>query len=84
MKAIPISTKELREELPRIRAGLARGNHYTLIYRSKPIAQLQPLTPKKSNTPVRITGGTLRLQENTDCQLTPEYLDELAAGRYAQ
>ncbi len=38
-----ISTKELRENLPKVRAGLRRGQSYTIIYRSKPIANLRPI-----------------------------------------
>ncbi len=77
-----ISTKELREELPRIRAGLARGNQYIIIYRSKPIARLEPITPQKPSAKVRVSGGTLRLQAHTKRLLTPEYLNELAAKKY--
>lgn len=81
MNAQTISTKELREELPRIRAGLAKGSHYTIIYRSKPIARLEPV----AHEPVigaRVKGGTLRLQKNSKQPLTPEYLNKLAAQKY--
>lgn len=75
-----ISTKELREELPRIRSGLAKGNQYTIIYRSKPIARLEPV--RQTSTGARVKGGTLRLQSRSKQPLTPEYLDELASQKY--
>lgn len=37
-----ISVKELRMNFPKIRKELAKGVHFTIIYRSKPIAQLLP------------------------------------------
>ncbi len=76
-----ISTKELREQLPKIRAGLAKGNQYTIIYRSRPIGRLEPITQKLSAN-VRIKAGTLRLQIHSKRRLTPEYLNELAAQKY--
>ena len=76
-----ISTKELREQLPKVRAGLAKGNQYTIIYRSKPIARLEPIIQKPSVN-VRVKGGTLRLQAYSKRQLTPEYLNELTAEKY--
>ena len=76
-----ISTKELREQLPKVRAGLAKGNQYTIIYRSKPIARLEPITQSPIAN-VRVKGGTLRLQANSKQRLTPEYMNELAANKY--
>lgn len=78
-----ISTKELREQLPKIRAGLARGDHYMLIYRSKPIARLTPLKQKPAR-PARVRGGSLRLQASSKRRLTPAYLKQLANQRYGQ
>lgn len=43
-KYTPISVKKLREHFPQVRRGLARGMHYTLIHRSKPIGELIPLS----------------------------------------
>lgn len=68
--------------MPRIRAGLAKGNQYTIIYRSKPIAHLEPIAAHEPVTKVRVTGGTLRLQAHSELPLTPEYLNELAAKKY--
>lgn len=81
MNDLTISTKELREELPRIRAGLARGNRYTIIFRSRPIGRLEPLTTNKT---VRreFRGGGLRLQAHNKHKLTPEYLNKLAESKY--
>jgi antitoxin (DNA-binding transcriptional repressor) of toxin-antitoxin stability system len=39
-----ISTKELRNNLPKIIESLKKGNNYTLIYRSKPVAQLNSVS----------------------------------------
>jgi len=77
-----VSTKELREELPKIRAGLAHGISYTLIYRSKPIAQLEPIAHKTSGQGARVKGGTLRLQSSSKHALTPEYLNKLSTEKY--
>ena len=82
MNILTISTKELRDELPRIRAGLSKGNQYTVIYRSKPIARLEPIASQKSASKVRVSGGTLRVQANSERLLTPEYLNQLAAQKY--
>lgn len=82
MNVQSISTKELREQLPSIRAGLGRGTQYLLIYRSKVIARLEPVQAQ----PVagsRIRGGSLRLQANSRRELTPEYLKQLSSSRYA-
>lgn len=38
-----ISVKELRTNFPKVKKALERGVNYTLIYRSKPIAQIRPL-----------------------------------------
>ncbi|MBI2589135.1 hypothetical protein HYW35_02955 [Candidatus Saccharibacteria bacterium] len=76
-----ISTKELREQLPKVRAGLARGDHFLLIYRSRPIARLEPVE-QRSLTGSRVRGGGLRLQANSKQRLTPEYLKKLASQRY--
>lgn len=77
-----ISTKELREQLPRIREGLKRGEQYTVIYRSKPIARLEPIHTV-ANGDVRVQGGTLRLQTHSKSKLTPAYLNKLATEKYA-
>jgi hypothetical protein len=76
-----ISTKELREQLPKVRAGLARGDQYLLIYRSKAIARLEPVKQElPRNTKVR--GGGLRLQANSSQELTTDYLRQIATQRY--
>ncbi|HLA49161.1 MAG TPA: hypothetical protein VJY84_01290 [Candidatus Saccharimonadales bacterium] len=81
MSVHSISTKELREQLPKVRAGLARGNQYLLIYRSKAIARLEPIKSKPSSD-VRVRGGGLKLQANAPQPLTPQYLKQLATRRY--
>jgi len=81
MSVHSISTKELREQLPKVRAGLARGNQYLLIYRSKAIARLEPIKSKPSSD-VLVHGGGLKLQANAPQPLTPQYLKQLATQRY--
>lgn len=39
-----VSAKELRNNLPRIIESLKRGSDFTLIYRSKPVAQIRSLS----------------------------------------
>lgn len=50
--ATPLSAKELRQQLPKIKRRLERGESFELIYRSKPLASITPLsfrpTPKKA------------------------------------
>jgi|GEM_PF-1102103 len=44
-----ISVKELRMKFPSIRKKLLRGEGFTIIYRSKPIAQLTPMPAQFGN-----------------------------------
>lgn len=81
MSVQSISTKELREQLPRVRAGLARGDQYLLIYRSKVIARLEPVAGRQP-VDVKVRGGGLRLQANSNHKLTPQYLNQLSIARY--
>ena len=81
MSVQSISTKELREHFPAVRAGLARGDEYLLIHRSQPIARLEPIK-QAPGSGLRVRGGSLRLQANLKQQLTPEYLNRLADRRY--
>lgn len=37
-----IATQELRTNLPKILQEVARGGHFEIIYRSKPVAELTP------------------------------------------
>lgn len=43
MQTQTISVKELRTNFPKIIRALGRGMDYMLIYRSKPIAHIQPV-----------------------------------------
>lgn len=40
-----ISVKELRMNFPAIRKKLEKGERFTIIYRSKPLAELMPVSP---------------------------------------
>jgi len=44
MQTQTISVKELRTKFPKIRKGLENGTSYTLIYRSKPVAEIKPIS----------------------------------------
>lgn len=44
MQLQTISVKELRNNMPKIIASLKRGASYTLIHRSKPVAQINPVS----------------------------------------
>ena len=44
MQTQTISVKELRTNFPKIRKGLENGKSYTLIYRSKPVAEIKPIS----------------------------------------
>lgn len=43
MQTQTISVKQLRTEFPKIVKSLKKGTDYTLIYRSKPIAKIEPI-----------------------------------------
>jgi len=43
MQTQTISVKELRTNFPQVIKALEKGMDYTLIYRSKPIAHIQPI-----------------------------------------
>lgn len=81
MRINSISTKELRQNLPEVRAGLARGDGFLLIYRSKPIGRLEPIA-RQTFQNTKIKGGGLRLQANSSQRLTPAYLRKLGASQY--
>lgn len=43
MKTQTISTKELRENFERVKNAMARGESLLLLYRSKPLARIEPV-----------------------------------------
>ena len=46
MSSKTISAKELRATLPRIVERVRKGDHYTVLYRSRPAFRLVPVTPE--------------------------------------
>lgn len=42
MQTQTISVKELRTNFPKIRKALEKGQSFSLIYRSKPVARIEP------------------------------------------
>ena len=44
MQTQTISVKELRNNFPKVIKALGKGMDYTLIYRSKPVAQIKPIS----------------------------------------
>jgi antitoxin (DNA-binding transcriptional repressor) of toxin-antitoxin stability system len=49
MNLQPISTKQLRTNFPKIKLALEKGQGYTILYRSKPLAELRPATQLAKN-----------------------------------
>ena len=43
-----LSVKELRLNFPKVRRGLARGERYTLLYRSQPVGDIVPRRAARS------------------------------------
>lgn len=63
-----ISTKELREDFSQVRAAMEAGKSLVLLYRSRPLAKIQPIAkpPKK----LRLFSKQQLKQWITDDQLT--------------
>lgn len=73
----------MRENFPEYKAGLERGKTYTIIYRSKPLARLTPISSgpkytKEDREKVRKLAG--KVQGGKD--LTPEKLNKLIDESY--
>jgi len=68
-----ISTKELRTSLPSIRKRLAKGEEFFLIFQSKPIAKLTPVSKfeEASDTDIELTA----LQDIQDDFLSKDELN---------
>ncbi len=82
MASIIISTKQLRTEMPRVRAGLARGNSYTVVYRSQPIGEITPLKSVDTHKPILPDGGRFNFTKKLGRELTPELFNEIALTKY--
>ena len=82
MANIIISTKQLRTDMPRIRAGLARGNSYTVVYRSQPIGEITPAKSINVNKPTLPAGGRFNFTKKLGRELTPELFNEIALTKY--
>lgn len=59
----------------------ASGERIIIGKAGKPIARLEPFSYTKA-VHRQFKGGGLRLQEQVDQPLTPEYINELAASKY--
>lgn len=44
-----ISVKQLREEFPKIKEALTKGDNFVLIYHSQPLAEIYPYSGYKKN-----------------------------------
>lgn len=78
-----ISMKQMRENFPEYKAGLEQGKTYTIIYRSKPLARLTPISSgptytKKDIEKVRTLAGGVSGGKD----LTPEKLNKLIDESY--
>ena len=60
---------------------VAHGERIIIGKAGKPIARLEPFSNTKA-VHRQFEGGGLRLQEQADRPLTPEYISELAASKY--
>ena len=78
-----ISMKQMRENFPEYKAGLEQGKTYTIIYRSKPLARLTPISsgPKYTKEDIekvrKLAGGVSGGKD-----LTPEKLNKLIDDSY--
>jgi antitoxin (DNA-binding transcriptional repressor) of toxin-antitoxin stability system len=61
-----LSVKELRMNFPKIRKELGKGVGFTVIYRSKPIAQLTPFDTESVSTENKIGNGNRYLPKTMD------------------
>jgi len=59
----------------------ANGERIIIGKSGKPVARLEPFSNTKA-VHRKFSGGGLRLQEKAGRELTPEYLNELAASKY--
>jgi len=85
----PISTKDLRQDLPNIKAQLLAGQSFFWIDRSKPVGIIQPLPQRKKALSKKqqleeyekyiekIAGGI-----NSKKQLSPKQLNRFIDERY--
>lgn len=67
-----ISMKQLRKNFSPIRKGLNRGQSYLLMYRSKPLATLQPYTAETTNQE-KIGIGNKDIQDKISTFKQPNY-----------
>lgn len=70
-----ISTKELRTTLPTIRKGLAKGEEFYLIYQSKPVAKISPLTQMETDDVTIEDIERAAIKDMSDDFLTKEETD---------
>ena len=77
-----ISTKQLREDFEGVRNLLAEGQSVLLIYRSRPIARIEPVekrpSRKKLLSQARKIAGGLKLGRD----LTPKKISKILDKRY--
>jgi prevent-host-death family protein len=59
----------------------SRGERIIIGKAGKPYARLEPFSNTKA-VHRKFSGGSLRLQEQSSKQLTPEYLNQLAENKY--
>lgn len=87
MNIQPVSTKQLRQEMPSILEKLLLGQSFYWIHRSQPIGVIQPLPKKESKARIKDIGyeklveklaGGIRLKK----QYTPRQLNKILDQRY--
>lgn len=93
MQTQPVSMKQLRENFSYVKSELEKGNSFTLIYRSQPIADIRPSgwqkpaqeqkqRVKKNTWRVEDFAGGFSFSSKISKKLTPEYINEIANERY--
>ncbi|GEM_PF-3372402 len=43
-----ITVRELHQQFPKIKKGLSKGHHYTVVSHGKPVAKLEPPLPEET------------------------------------
>jgi len=84
MQILPISTKELRLKFPEIKDKLSKGIRFMLIYRSKPLAMIEPYQwgKKQVEWPLDKIVGGFHFQKKIKKKITPEFIEKIIEEKY--
>lgn len=76
-----INVHEAKTNFSKLLDRAAHGERIIIGKSGKPLARLEPFSGTKA-VHRQFKGGNLRLQEQADHPLTPEYLNQLAKSKY--